>query len=67
MQGYKTVIFNFLAVILPALESVDLTHILTSQQLATYGVVVGMVNILLRSYTTTPIFTKPQNSAGDPQ
>lgn len=58
MQGYKTVIFNILAVILPALEAVDLTHILTPQQLAAYGAIVGLINIILRSFTTTPIFNK---------
>jgi len=56
IKGWKTVIFNILAAILPVLEVVDLTDVLGDSGMAIYGAVIAGINLVLRSLTDTPIF-----------
>jgi len=58
MKGYKTVIFNILASILPVLEASGADLGLTGQNLALYGLGITVGNIILRAFTTTAIGQK---------
>lgn len=58
MKGYRTVIFNVLAAILPVLEASGQDLGLTGQNLAYYGLAVTVGNIVLRFFTTTPVGSK---------
>jgi hypothetical protein len=57
MRGYKTLLFNILAAIIPVLEMTDVASLgLGEGGIAAYGVVVAIANIGLRFITVTPIF-----------
>lgn len=58
MKGFKTIIFNIIASILPMLEAADITNTMNMNDSwsAAYGGIVAGVNIYLRSKTTTPVF-----------
>jgi len=58
MKGYRTLIFNLLAAILPVLQAADLTAVLSPQGIAAYGVATAVANIGLRALTTTPVGKK---------
>ncbi len=58
MKGFRTLIFNLLAAILPVLQAADLTAVLSPQGMATYGAAVAVANIALRVATSTPILKK---------
>ncbi len=58
MKGFRTIGFNIAAAVLPALQAVDLTDVLDAHGMAIYGAIIAVANILLRSITKTPIFTK---------
>jgi len=58
MKGYRTVIFNILAAILPILETAGADIGLQGNALAIYGAAVAVGNIILRTFTTTPIGKK---------
>jgi hypothetical protein len=66
MKGYKTFIFNVIVAVLPALDFVlasgsHLEAIIKDQKtLAGILLGVGLVNVILRSITTSPIFKKPK-------
>jgi hypothetical protein len=55
MKGFRTITFNIIAAILPALQATDLTDVLGSNGMAIYGVIMAAVNIALRMVTTTPV------------
>ena len=55
LKGYKTVIFNIVAAIMPVLEASGADLGLTGQGLALYGLGITIGNIVLRYLTTTPI------------
>jgi hypothetical protein len=55
LKGYKTVLFNIVAAILPVLEASGADLGLTGQALALYGLGITIGNIVLRYLTTTPI------------
>ena len=56
MKGFKTVIFNVLASILPILESADFVSLMNDEFTALYGALIAFGNIYLRSKTDTKIF-----------
>lgn len=58
LKGYKTVIFNILAAIIPVLEVSGAELGLEGQGLALYGLAVTIGNIVLRFFTNTPIGQK---------
>lgn len=58
MKGWKTVIFNVLAAILPVLEASGAELGLEGNALAYYGLGVTIGNIILRFFTSTPIGQK---------
>lgn len=55
MKGWKTIVFNVLAAILPVLETADLTDVLGPQGMAIYAGAITIANIVLRAFTNTPI------------
>ena len=58
MKGFRTLGFNIAAAVLPILEAADLTQVLGEHGMAVYGVIIATANIVLRTMTNTPIFTK---------
>lgn len=58
MKGYKTVIFNVLAAIIPVLEVSGTDLGLEGNGLAIYGLGVTIANLVLRFVTTGPVFNK---------
>lgn len=58
MKGWRTVFFNVAAAVLPVLEGLDLTAVLSPQGLAVYAVLVSVGNVALRTITTTAIGKK---------
>lgn len=58
IKGYKTVIFNVLAAILPVMEAAGADLGLEGNGLALYALAVTIGNVVLRFFTTTPIGTK---------
>lgn len=58
MKGYKTFLFNTAATILPILEATDLTDTIGTQGMQFYGLGIAIVNLVLRFFTTTPVFQK---------
>lgn len=55
MKGYKTVLFNIGAAIMPILEVSGVELGLEGNALALYGLGVTVVNVVLRFFTTTAI------------
>lgn len=58
MRGYKTVLFNILAAIMPILEASGADLGLTGQNATYYALFITFINLVLRAFTTTPIGSK---------
>lgn len=58
LKGYKTIIINILLAVIPVMDGMDVTHILSPQAQSIYMLLVPMANLVLRFYTTSPIFNK---------
>lgn len=58
LKGYKTIIFNVIAMVLPVLDSINVTQVLTPQAACYYSLFVAIGNAVMRFYTTSPIFNK---------
>ncbi len=56
MQGYKTVIFNTAVTLLPVVDVLANSGALLGQNGAAVVSVIGLINLVLRWITTTPIF-----------
>lgn len=56
MKGYKTVIFNGAVTALPVIDLIANSGALFGQEGAAVVSLVGLVNLVLRWITTTPIF-----------
>ena len=56
MKGWKTVLFNVLAAIVPVLEVSGTDLGLDGTGLAVYGLGVTVANLVLRFLTSTPVF-----------
>ena len=57
ITGWKTVLFNVLAAIVPVLEVSGADLGLEGSALAFYGLGVTIVNLVLRFVTSTPVFS----------
>lgn len=55
LKGYKTVLFNIFAAILPVLEASGADLGLEGQNLAYYALAVTIGNVILRFFTSTPV------------
>ena len=60
MKGWKTVLFNIGAAIIPVLEVSGADLGLEGQALAYYGLGVTIANLVLRFFTSTPVFKKDE-------
>ena len=58
LKGYKTIVFNLLASVVPLLELTEIKAIVPDDQMPLYMFVVAGVNLLLRYLTTTPVGKK---------
>lgn len=58
MKGYRTVLFNIGAAILPILQAADFTDVLGTQGMTLYGLAITIANVALRFFTTTAIGKK---------
>lgn len=56
MKGYKTVIFNTAVTLLPIVDIIANSGALLGQNGVAVVSVIGLMNIVLRWITTTPIF-----------
>lgn len=56
LKGYKTVIFNIIVMILPVMDAINVTQILSPQGACYYSLFVAIGNAILRFYTDSPIF-----------
>lgn len=59
LKGWKTVLFNVLAAIIPVLEVSGQDLGLDGNGLAFYGLGITVANLVLRFVTTSPVF-KPE-------
>ena len=57
-KGWKTIIFNILAALVPILEMSELLPFIPEDYMTLYMLAVAMGNMYLRSVTTTPVGTK---------
>lgn len=57
MKGYRTLLLNLAAAVLPVLQGLDVTA-LGSSGMAVYAGVLAIANIGLRLLTTTPVGVK---------
>lgn len=57
-KGYRTMIVNGLAMILPVLSLSEWYQILPAEWLPWYGLGLAVINMYLRSVTTTPVGKK---------
>lgn len=55
MKGWRTVLFNLIAAVVPVLETAGVDLGLSGQGLALYGLGVTVANVVLRYFTTTAI------------
>lgn len=59
MNGYKTVIFSFLLVVLGALEQTGVLALVPDQYQGAVLSLIGGVTLVLRFLTNSPVFEKP--------
>lgn len=52
LTGWKTILFNVIAAIIPVLQATDLTTVLPPDWLPYYGIAVAVGNVVLRHVTT---------------
>ena len=55
LKGYKTIIFNVLATVVPILEITEFTAVISPEYLPFYMLSIALGNMYLRSVTTTPL------------
>ena len=61
MNGYKTVIFSFLLVVLGALEQTGVIALVPGQYQGAVVSVIGFLTLTLRFLTNSPVFQKPED------
>lgn len=59
MNGFKTVIFSFLLVVLGALEQTGVIALIPDQYQGVVLSAVGVATLVLRFLTNSPVFAKP--------
>lgn len=57
-KGYRTILFNLLAAILPVMQASGADLGLTGNALELYTATIAFGNIILRIFTTTPVTKK---------
>lgn len=55
LKGYKTILFNLVAAVVPILELTELKEFIPENYLPVYMLVVAVGNLFLRMVTTTPV------------
>ena len=55
LKGWRTIAANMLLAVLPVLELTELAAVLPPDWLPWYALVVALVNMWLRSITTSPL------------
>lgn len=55
LKGYRTIILNVLALILPILELSELAAVLPREWLPWYALALALINMGMRSITTTAL------------
>lgn len=55
LKGYRTVLINAALVAMPILEMSEILDVLPEGYEAPYAIFIAMINLYLRSITTTPI------------
>ena len=55
LKGYKTIMFNVLASLVPIMELTELRDVIPQDYLPLYMLVVAIGNVWLRSVTTTSV------------
>lgn len=55
LKGYRTLLINALLTIMPILDMSEVLQILPEGYEAPYAIVIAVVNLWLRSITTTPM------------
>ena len=58
LKGYKTILFNLLATVVPLMELAELKAVVPDDYMPIYLLVVAVGNVYLRSITTTPMGKK---------
>lgn len=58
LKGYKTIVFNLLAAVVPIMELTELKAMVPGDYMPIYLLVVALGNVWLRSITTTPVGKK---------
>ena len=58
MKGFRTIIFNGIAAIVPALEATEVATLVPAEYMPHYVAFVAVGNLILRAMTTTPIATR---------
>lgn len=57
-KGYRTWVINILLALMPILEMTEILDILPDSYTSVYAVAIAVVNLYLRSITTTPVGKK---------
>lgn len=55
LKGYKTILFNVLAAVVPIMELTELSAVVPDHYLPLYMLVIAMGNMYLRTVTTSPV------------
>jgi hypothetical protein len=55
LKGYKTILFNLMAALVPLLELTEMREVIPDNYLPIYMLAVAMGNLYLRTVTTTPV------------
>lgn len=55
LKGYKTILFNVLAAVVPIMELTELSAVVPDHYLPFYMLVIAMGNMYLRTVTTSPV------------
>lgn len=55
LKGYKTLVFNLLAAVVPLLELTELKAVVPDDYMPIYMLVVALGNVYLRTITTSPV------------
>jgi hypothetical protein len=58
LKGYRTILINCLLTIMPILEMTEVLDVLPEGFEAPYAIAIAVVNLWLRSITTTPMGKK---------
>lgn len=55
LKGYRTFVVNILLTIMPVLEMSEMLDVLPKGYEAKYAIMIALVNLYLRTITTTPL------------